>query len=297
VLVMSTGIIGKYLPMEKIIDGIKMGSGLLNVENSKLAQVAIMTTDTVPKSAALKCRIGDKEVTIAGICKGSGMINPNMATMLVVLASDAVLSPRAARAALKWVVDRTFNMLTIDGDTSTNDSVFLLANGLAQNRRFGINSSEFSSFREALLELATSLTKQIALDGEGASKFIVIDIKGANNTKSAGLVAKSIANSNLVKTAIYGEDANWGRVICAAGYSGVKIDQERLSLWLSSIKGSIQLVKNGLPFFEDKLLEKKILAQKDIVLTLDLGLGNETSRAWTCDLTHKYIDINAHYHT
>ncbi|MGA1867048.1 MAG: bifunctional glutamate N-acetyltransferase/amino-acid acetyltransferase ArgJ [bacterium] len=296
-LVMSTGIIGHYLPMEKIIQGIKKAAGSLASHNDNLAQRAIMTTDTRPKAAAVHCEIQGRKITIAGICKGSGMIHPHMGTMLAVLATDVAITHEMAQCALQWVVDRSFNMVTVDGDTSTNDSVFLLANGVAKNPSFERNSEDFLHFRAALSRVATSLTEQIARDGEGASKFIVVKVKGARDFFSASQVAKSIASSNLVKTAIYGEDANWGRILCAAGYSGADIEQERLSLWLASSAGSIQLVKEGLPFEENASVSKKILQQTDIVVTMDLGQGESEANSWTCDFTHKYIDINAHYHT
>ena len=298
VFVMSTGVIGPPLPMDKVDAGIASASQALAVEGGHAAARAIMTTDTVPKEAAAQVRIGDKVVTVAGMCKGAGMIHPDMATMLAMLVTDAAVDRDVLQAALRTVADRTFNMITIDGDTSTNDTLLLLANGQAGNPTISDTSSQdYDALVDGLQMVAESLAKSIVLDGEGATKFVTIHITGAPHLKAAKQVAKSIAHSPLVKTAIYGQDANWGRVICAAGYSGVELDPDRLSLWLENEVDSLHLVRDGAPYEIDESRASAILAEKKIVLKLELGMGSAEAKVWTCDLTHRYVDINAHYRT
>jgi glutamate N-acetyltransferase/amino-acid N-acetyltransferase len=259
---------------------------------------AIMTTDTRPKEAAVRVQVGDREVTIAGMCKGAGMIHPGMATMLALLLTDADVAPDVLKTALKRVTDRSFNMITVDGDMSTNDTVLVLANGQAGNDRLDdLDSPEYRAFEAGLLAVATELAQGLVKDGEGATKFVTIHVSGAESWTAAKQVAKSIATSTLVKTAIYGQDANWGRVICAAGYSGVDIEPERLCLRMSGGTDALLLVRDGAPFEIDEERASVILAEDEITFALDLGMGKEEATVWTCDLSHSYVDINAHYRT
>jgi glutamate N-acetyltransferase/amino-acid N-acetyltransferase len=298
VLVMSTGVIGQTLPMDKVATGIAEASQALAVDGGHAAARAIMTTDTVPKEAAAQVSIDGKTVTIAGICKGAGMIHPNMATMLAMMVTDAAVESGVLRAALHTVADRTFNMITVDGDTSTNDTLVLLANGRAGNQPIsGASSQDYADLVDGLQDVAETLAKSIVLDGEGATKFVTIHVTGAPGFAAAKQVAKSIAHSTLVKTAIYGQDANWGRVICAAGYSGIDLDPDCLSLRMGNSVDSLHLVKDGAPFEIDETRASAILMEKDVVLDLDLGMGQAEATVWTCDLTHQYVDINAHYRT
>jgi glutamate N-acetyltransferase/amino-acid N-acetyltransferase len=297
-LVMSTGVIGQHLPMGKIVLGVDVAQRSLSDQGGDLAALAIMTTDTRPKEAAVRIQLADQEGTIAGMCKGSGMIHPNMATMLGVLVTDVSIEQSLARRALQTVVDQTFNRVTVDGDTSTNDTVVLLANGQSGMPHIASpDSTEFRLFESGLLEVCTSLARQLARDGEGATKLITVRVTGAHSAAAATRVAKSIANSSLVKTAVYGEDANWGRVLCAAGYSGIEMDPTRLSLWMENQIDSLNLVKNGEPSEIDESRAAVILAQDEVTFRLDLGQGKEETQVWTCDLSHAYVDINAHYRT
>jgi glutamate N-acetyltransferase/amino-acid N-acetyltransferase len=298
VFVMSTGVIGQPLPMPKISVGVVAAGRDLAVDGGHLAARAIMTTDTRPKEAAAQIQMAGRTVTIAGMCKGAGMIHPDMATMLAMMVTDAAVEPGVLQLALRAVVEQTFNAITVDGDTSTNDTVLLLANGRAHNPILSEEGSEdYDALVEGLLAVATSLSQSIVRDGEGATKFVTIQVTGAADRAAARQVAKAIANSNLVKTAIYGEDANWGRVICAAGYSGADIDPERLSLWIENETDTLHLVKGGTPFEVDEARAAAILAGDEITYRLDLGLGGAGATVWTCDLTHAYVDINAHYRT
>jgi glutamate N-acetyltransferase/amino-acid N-acetyltransferase len=298
VLVMSTGVIGQYLAMDRVRAGIRSAGRSLSAEGGHAAARAIMTTDTVPKEASVRVDVAGQNVTIAGMCKGSGMVQPNMATMLGVIATDVVIERPLLQRALHEVVGQTFNMVTVDGDTSTNDAVALLANGLAANEVIsGEDSAAYRAFRNGLLEVATSLASALARDGEGASKFITIRVTGATDAQAATVVAKSVANSALVKTAVYGQDANWGRVLCAAGYSGVAFDPAQLALWLTDGVKTLHLVRNGEPFEIDEAVASQILASGEITFRLDLGQGSGEARVWTCDLTHEYVSINAHYRT
>jgi glutamate N-acetyltransferase/amino-acid N-acetyltransferase len=298
VLVMSTGVIGQPLPMAKIVAGILDASQALSDSGGHAAAVAIMTTDTRPKEAAAQVNIDGKTVTIAGMCKGAGMIHPDMATMLATLVTDAAIERNLLQSALRAVVERTFNMISVDGDMSTNDTVVLLASSQAGNTTISdALSVGYRAFVNALYSVAAPLAQEMARDGEGASKLVTIRVSGAADFADAKQVAKSIANSNLVKTAIYGEDANWGRVICAAGYSGVEIDPDLLSLWMENGADSLQLVKDGTHFEIDEPRAAAILFGSEVTFRLDLGLGDAEATVWTCDLTHAYVDINAHYRT
>jgi glutamate N-acetyltransferase/amino-acid N-acetyltransferase len=295
---MSTGVIGQHLSMDKIAAGIAEAEQLLSPDGGHAAARAIMTTDTRPKEAAVQVKVGGKTISIAGMCKGAGMVHPDMATMLGVLVTDIDISSAALQTALGRVVEQTFNMITVDGDTSTNDTVVLLANGHAANPIVtDPDSPEFHAFVEGLLAVSTTLAQDLVRDAEGASKFVTVHISGAPSFAAAKQVAQSIATSSLVKTAIYGEDANWGRVLCAAGYSGVEIAPQRLSLWMRNETDELYLVKSGEPFEIDEPRAAAILAECEVTFHLDLGQGDAVATIWTCDLTHAYVDINAHYRT
>lgn len=298
VLVMSTGVIGQHLPMDKVRAGIRRAGESLSADGGHAAARAIMTTDTVPKEACVQLEVAGKLVTIAGMCKGSGMIHPDMATMLGVLVTDVAIERSLLDNTLREVVDQTFNRVTVDGDTSTNDTVALLANGIAGNLMLAAKDDPgYPSFRDGLLRVATELSTALARDGEGASKLITVQVTGAADARAASVVAKSIANSLLVKTAVFGEDANWGRVLCAAGYSRVRMDPQKLALWLTDGVKTLQLVRNGEPFEIDEETAAEILHSSEITFRLDLGEGRAEASVWTCDLTHEYVSINAHYRT
>ena len=298
VFVMSTGVIGQPLPMAKIAVGIAQASHALAADGGHAAARAIMTTDTRPKEAAVRLEIGGRSVTIAGMCKGAGMIHPNMATMLAMMVTDAAVDREVLQCALKATADRTFNMITVDGDMSTNDTLLLLASGQAMSKEISLTSSDaYRALLDGLAVVATELAQGIVRDGEGASKFVTIQLTGAVDDAAAKRVAKSIANSSLVKTAIYGRDANWGRVVCAAGYSGVELDPDKLSLWMENESDSLHLVRDGEPYEIDERRAAVILEGDHVTWRMDLGLGTGQATVWTCDLTHAYVDINAHYRT
>ena len=291
VLVASTGVIGQNLPMDKILNGIAIGVPELSNEGGPDAAEAIMTTDTVSKQIAIKFELGGVPVVIGGMAKGSGMIHPNMATMLGFITTDASVEVRLLNKALKSVVEKTFNMITVDGDTSTNDMVLLLANGAAENEPLEAEGSDFDMFCCALCEVCVSLSKEIAGDGEGATKLVEVKVVNASTINDARLAAKAVAASNLVKTAIFGSDANWGRIICAAGYSGAEFDPGKVDIFL----GNEQVAKDGkgLDFSEENASE--ILSQKEVKILIDLKTGAETATAWGCDLTYDYVKINGSY--
>jgi glutamate N-acetyltransferase/amino-acid N-acetyltransferase len=294
VLVMSTGVIGAQLNMDAIATGIPMARQQLSRDGGHAAARAIMTTDTRPKEIAVRAKIGGSEVTIAGMAKGAGMIHPNMATMLSLITTDAYVEAALLDTALREAVDCSFNRITIDGDTSTNDTVLVLANGLAGNAAIqSDHSHDYSQFVSALTQVSTHLAHSIVRDGEGATKFVTITVEGAASEDQALCAAKSVAHSSLVKTALFGEDANWGRVICAVGYSGIEAIPERTALWF----GDEQVVAAGQPTgaSEDRL--KEILSAQDIDITVNLGLGGATATVWTSDLSYDYVKINAHYRT
>ena len=290
----STGIIGETLPMDKIQSGILAASKELKKENADDFANAILTTDTFMKKVAYEFELDGKTVTIAGVAKGSGMIEPNMATMLTFITTDASVSPYLLKRTLKKVADNSFNMVVVDGDTSTNDSMIVLANGLAENKVI-ISETEanYKIFYEAFLKVAQDLAKMIAKDGEGATKFLEINVVGALTKEDAKLAAKAIAKSPLVKTAFFGEDPNWGRIVCAAGYSGAELNPKKISLHI----GSLQLVANGLNLHFDKSEAVAIMKNNEIELNLDLGVGSATATVWTCDFSYDYVKINGEYHT
>lgn len=293
VLVASTGVIGVKMPMERVLPGIRAAAGALAAGGGKDAARAIMTTDTYPKEEAVRLELGGKKVTIGGMAKGSGMIHPNMATMLCFLTTDAAVSPSCLKQALRYAAGRSFNMVTVDGDTSTNDMAVIMANGLAGNREIDGEGRDFAVFREALVEVCTKLAVDIARDGEGATKLIEVEVRNAATREDARLAARAVAGSNLVKAAVFGRDANWGRVVCAAGYSGARFDPEKVDVYL----GDEQVAKDGgaLEFSEERALE--ILSRDLVKITLDFKDGSCSATAWGCDLTYDYVRINADYRT
>jgi len=294
VLVMSTGVIGQRLDLGKIGSGLLEAAKALSDESGHDAARAIMTTDTRPKELAVRAQVAGVPVTVAGMAKGSGMIGPNMATMLSMIVTDAAVEPAALQAMLYHAVDRSFNCVTVDGDMSTNDTLLLLANGAAGNPVIeGPESEGYADLLEAVTVTAIELAKKVAFDGEGATKRITIQVNGARTRDEGRRAAMSIANSPLSKTAVYGRDANWGRFLCAVGYSGVPVTPGNVDLWL----GDLQLVKEGRPYDVNEERAAEILALDDIALTVDLGMGNEAVTVWTCDLSHEYVSINAHYRT
>ena len=297
VLVSSTGVIGKQLPMEKIQAGIHMLAQAKG--NDKLcgaeAAEAIMTTDTHKKEAAVQLEIGGKTVTIGAMAKGSGMIHPNMCTMLSFLVTDAVIEKEVLQKVLSEDVEETYNMISVDGDTSTNDTVLFLANGLAQNAPICPGTEEYKAFAAAVHTVNEQLAKAIAGDGEGATALLEVEVVGAADKEQAKKISKSVVCSNLTKTAVAGHDANWGRILCAMGYAGVSFVPEQVDLFLESAAGTIQILSDGmaLPYSEEKATE--ILSEEKVKILADLKLGDGKATAWGCDLTHGYIDINADY--
>lgn len=297
VLIGSTGVIGMQLPIEKLKEGVLKLAANKNgsTENGTLAAKAIMTTDTFQKEIAVRIQVGDKTVTIGGMAKGSGMIHPNMCTMLSFITTDAVISKKVLQKALSEDVEDTYNMISVDGDTSTNDTVLLLANGMAKNEKIKYGTAEYGKFAEALHLVNEYLAKKIAGDGEGATALFEVKVTGASTKKQAKILAKSIVCSNLTKTAIAGHDANWGRILCAMGYSGAQFDPEKVDLFFESRAGRIQIIENGtaVDYSEEKATE--ILSQPEVTATADIKEGTKSAAAWGCDLTHGYIDINADY--
>ena len=297
VLLGSTGVIGKQLPMDRVKKGVENLAEAKSdsIEAGTAAAKAIMTTDTCEKELAVQIEIGGKTVTIGGMAKGSGMIHPNMCTMLSFITTDAVITKSALQKALSEDVNDTYNMISVDGDTSTNDTVLVLANGMAGNAEIQEGTEEYILFKKALHEVNVYLAKKIAGDGEGATALFEVRVVGAKTKEDAVKLSKSVACSNLTKTAIAGHDANWGRIICAMGYSGVQFDPEKVDLFFESSAGKIQIAENGvaLDFSEEKATE--ILSQPAVTATADVKMGSETATAWGCDLTHGYIEINADY--
>lgn len=299
VLVSSTGVIGQTLKVQVIEEGMPALYEALehSVEASDAAAHAIMTTDTVKKEVAVETVIGGKTVRMGGIAKGSGMIHPNMGTMLCFLTTDCAISPVMIRAALKEVVSKTFNRISVDGDTSTNDSCIVLANGLAGNAEITEQGADYQAFTEALMTLCTELARKMAADGEGAKHLITCTVTGAADEKTAETVARSVISSTLTKAAIFGADANWGRVLCAMGYSGAEFDPEAVDVAFASAAGEIAVCEQGrgLPFDED--LAKKILTEHDVEIRISMGAGPGAATCWGCDITYDYIKINGDYRT
>lgn len=297
VLIGSTGVIGKQMPIDKLIAGIDVLAGKKNdtLENGTEAAKAIMTTDTCEKELAAVIEVGGKQVTIGGMAKGSGMIHPNMCTMLAFVTTDAVIAKETLQKALSGDVDDTYNMISVDGDTSTNDTVILLANGLAGNPEIVYGSPEYEEFALALHAINEYLAKKIAGDGEGATALFEVKAVGCESVEQAKTLAKSIVCSNLTKTAIAGHDANWGRILCAMGYSGAQFDPEKVDLFFESKAGKIQIIENGTAVDYSEAEATKILSEPEITAIADVKMGAEEAVAWGCDLTHGYIEINADY--
>lgn len=297
VLVGSTGVIGMQLPMQKLVDGIQVlaGKKAEGLQSGHDAALAIMTTDTVEKEMAVEIEIGGKTVTIGGMSKGSGMIHPNMCTMLAFITTDAAITKEALQKALSEDVEDTYNMISVDGDTSTNDTAILLANGLAGNQEITYASPEYETFKEALHMVNETLAKKMAGDGEGATALFEVKVVGAESIKQAKTLAKSVVCSNLTKAAIAGHDANWGRILCAMGYSGVQFDPEKVDLFFESKAGKLQIIENGVATDYSEEAATKILSEPEITATADIKMGDYSATAWGCDLTHEYININADY--
>lgn len=297
VVVASTGVIGQPLDIEAIKNGIPSLVEGLSADGGNLAAEAIMTTDTVSKEIAVEFEIDGKSCRIGGIAKGSGMIHPNMATMLVFLTSDVAISNEMLQKALSSDITNTFNMISIDGDTSTNDMVTLLTNGMAENREITSDGDDFEIFMKALNTVTVGLCRMIAGDGEGATKLLECKVSGADDKETAKTVAKSVICSSLLKAAMFGADANWGRVLCAIGYSGAKVDVNKISVSFKSKKGEISVCENGagVDFSEEKA--KEILLEDEIEILVDLGDGDISATAWGCDLTYDYVKINGDYRT
>lgn len=291
VAVASTGVIGVPLPIEKIIKGIHTAIPVVS-QDGETAAKAIMTTDTYSKSIAIEIEIGGKPVHIGGIAKGSGMIHPNMATMLGFITTDAAIGQEELQQALSKVNQTTFNMITVDGDSSTNDMVLVLANGLAENKKIdSVDSVEWQVFFQGLVYVCTCLAKLIAQDGEGATKLIEVQVHGAATEEEAQIAARAVCRSPLVKTAVFGEDANWGRIASALGACGSTIDPEKLSIEL----GHLTLLKSGHPVMFEEKIAKKLLQENAVIMRVDLGVGLAQATAWGCDLTYDYVKINASY--
>ncbi len=296
VVVASTGVIGQPLLIEPIKNGMEeLKSSLGN--NSQDAAEGIMTTDTVLKEIAVSFNIGGKKCKIGGIAKGSGMIHPNMATMLVFITTDCAISPEMLQKALSTDIKNTFNMVSVDGDTSTNDMVTVLANGMAGNEEITSDGEDFNTFMKALNTITVHLCRMIAGDGEGATKLLECQVNGAKTENIAKTVAKSVICSSLTKAAMFGADANWGRVLCAIGYSGADVDVTKIDVSFISNKGEILVCKNGagVEFSEEKA--KEILLEKEIITKIELNDGNSSATAWGCDLTYEYVKINGDYRT
>ncbi len=298
VFVASTGVIGKQLPIDRIVAGTKAMVPELSgtLEAGTAASKAIMTTDTVNKEIAVRFTVDGKEVTVGGMCKGSGMIHPNMCTMLGFIGTDLCISKELLQEVLSEDVKDTYNMISVDGDTSTNDTVLLMANGLAGNAEITEKNEAYAAFVKALHMVNEYLAKRMAEDGEGATKLFEVVVKGAETKEQAVTLSKSIVTSSLVKTAVYGNDANWGRILCAMGYSGVSFDPEKVDLFIQSAEdGQLQLVANGVGTDFSEELATKILSAKQVTAIADIKAGAATATAWGCDLTYDYVKINADY--
>ena len=293
VLVASTGVIGVNLPMDKLEQGVKDAVASLSTEGSMDAGNAIITTDTYSKACSTEVEIGGRKVRFGAIAKGSGMIQPNMATMLSFITTDAAIDSKLLQQALSEITEVTFNMLSVDGDMSTNDMVTVLANGAAGNAKITEKNADYEIFYRTLKEICTGLSERIAADGEGATKFLTVHVTGAESFDAAKQVAMSVAKSPLVKTAFFGEDPNWGRVICAVGYAGVPMTPEKTVVKF----GGIPVYANGTGASCDADALRKVMGQHDIVIDVEMGLGNAEATVWTCDFSYEYVKINGEYHT
>ncbi|NMA83360.1 MAG: bifunctional ornithine acetyltransferase/N-acetylglutamate synthase [Epulopiscium sp.] len=299
VLVASTGVIGVPLPIDKICNGIKKTVTMLSasLESGTTAAEGIMTTDTFSKEIAVEFNIGEKIIRIGGMAKGSGMIHPNMATMLSFITTDVDISQNLLQKALQESVEDSYHMISVDGDTSTNDMVVVLANGLAQNKTIKEGTKEYILFKEALQFVNTYLAKRIVQDGEGATKFLEVEVSGTKTKKEAQQLIKTILTSSLVKTAFFGEDANWGRILAAMGYSGILFDPQGVSISLKSRMGEIIVMQQGNPIIFDEIKAKEILQEKEIQIYISLEHGRQKAVGWGCDLTYDYVKINGDYRT
>lgn len=297
VLVASTGVIGMQIPIDRIANGVTaMAPNLKGTREAGIeAAKAIMTTDTEKKEAAVEIEIGGKTVTVGGMCKGSGMIHPNMCTMLGFITSDVDISKELLQEALSEDIKDTYNMVSVDGDTSTNDTVLLLANGQAGNPKITEKNADYEEFKKALNYVNTTLAKKIAGDGEGATALFEVKVIGAATKAEAVTLSKSVVTSSLTKAAIYGHDANWGRILCALGYSGVQFDPEKVDLYFESKAGKIKIIENGVSTGYSEEEATKILSEDAVTAIADMKMGDAAATAWGCDLTYDYIKINADY--
>ena len=297
VLVASTGVIGMQLPIDRICNGIDAMVPQLkgDTESGTEASKAIMTTDTKNKEVAVTIELGGKTVTIGGMCKGSGMIHPNMCTMLAFVTTDLAISKELLQEALSANVKDTFNMISVDGDTSTNDTLLLMANGLAENPEITEKGADYDAFCEALNFVNTTLAKMMAGDGEGATALFEVTVVNAETKEQAQVLAKSVICSSLTKAAIFGHDANWGRILCAMGYSGATFDPDKVDLYFESKGGKIKLIENGVALDYSEEEATKILSEPEVTAIADLKLGDAQGTAWGCDLSYDYVKINADY--
>ena len=297
VLVASTGVIGMQLPMDRITAGVKAMAPLLDesLESGTGASRAIMTTDTKNKEVAVQFELGGNTVTMGGMCKGSGMIHPNMCTMLSFVTTDAAISKELLQEALSQDIRDTYNMISVDGDTSTNDTVLLLANGLAGNREITEKGEDYHTFCRALKIVNETLAKKMAGDGEGCTALFEVKIVGAETKEQARVLAKSVICSSLTKAAIFGHDANWGRILCAMGYSGAQFDPEKVDLYFESAAGKMQIIKDGVAVDYSEEQATRILSEPAVTAVADIKMGDAKATAWGCDLTFDYVRINADY--
>lgn len=297
VLQASTGVIGVSIPMDIMKEGIKKICSLKSEEGGKDAAQAIMTTDTKSKEITVEIVLDGKKVLISGMAKGSGMIKPNMATMLSFVVTDANISKAMLNKAVKESVADSYNMISVDGDTSTNDTMICLANGAAENKLIDSENEEFKVFKEALDFVNKELAKKMARDGEGATKLVEVEVINAQDIESAKLCAMSVVSSNLVKAALFGSDPNWGRIVCAVGYSGGEFDPDKVDVHFRSSAGEIKVFEKGMNVHFDEKLASEILDQEKIVIHINLNQGEYSAKAWGCDLTYKYVEINGEYRT
>lgn len=296
-LVTSTGVIGMQIPVDKFVAGVKAMKPELkdSREAAHDAALAIMTTDTVPKEVAVEFEIGGKTVKIGAMCKGSGMIHPNMCTMLGFIMTDAAIEKKALQKALSEVIPDTFNMVSVDGDTSTNDTCMVLANGLAENPVITESGEDFELFKKGLFIVNEKMARMMASDGEGATHLYEVVINGAKDKASAVVLAKSVVSSSLCKAAIYGKDANCGRFMCALGYSGIQFDPEIVDIYFESKAGSVAVIQHGVAPLFDEDLALAILSEQEVTVRCEMNCGEATATAWGCDLTYDYVKINADY--
>ena len=292
VLVASTGVIGVNLPMDKMAAGIKKAAAELSADGSQNAGNAIITTDTYSKACSTEIELGGKKVRFGAIAKGSGMIQPNMATMLCFITTDAAIESSLLQTALSDIVEQSFNMISIDGDMSTNDMAIVMANGAAGNAKITEKNADYELFHQTLQTICQELAKRIASDGEGATKFLTVHVTGTKSFADAKTIGMSVAKSPLVKTAFFGEDPNWGRVICAVGYAGIPMDPQKTVVKF----GGIPVYANGVGAAFDEQALRRVMAEHDIVIDIEMGLGEEEATVWSCDFSYEYVKINGEYH-